>query len=211
MINKIKLLLDIIFTNPWMVITLCIFSIIALNVFMQAYTLWQILVIASLFTLAYGLLFRTRRKRLDAENASLSSVKRSNDNERHRSFWLSCYFALYVNISFSGTDPQWLITLEYIFSIGALLCIMLYTFRIRPDQLNLILQIFPVCLVVFDIYDLIYFWVKNVQLLHFPVRDLTITSANTLLLKVPSWYISFRLGYPKDDEAEDSVVTASSK
>jgi len=215
--DKIKTLLDLIITSPLMSVVLCILSTIIICSLLHLQGLGQIFKIAGAFITLYALLFKIRRSKVRAENKLLSpaqlEIKQAKEKELRRYLWLGGYFMLYAFLSFDDTTetstPQWLTILEYAFSIGVLMCIVLYALRIRPAAFNLIWQIFPVCLIPFDICDLVYGWTLEPQ--HFPVWAVIAIFAIACLLNAPSWYICFRLGYPKYDESEDMVLPTNNQ
>gem|GEM_PF-5452975 len=211
---KVKIL-DTIVSSRWMSIVLCMLSIILISILLHTQGLSQLLKLAGPLIILYASVFILRLKKVRQENKLLSPVqleiKLVKEKEIRRNIWLGSYFLLYAYLSFFVTEdsatPQWLIAFEYAFSFGALLCIVLYALRIRPGVFNLIWQIFPVCLVTFDIYDLIYSWMQYAQPQHFPVWAVISFFMVAFLLNAPSWYISFRLGYPRDDDADDAVFS----
>ena len=91
--------------------------------------------------------------------------------------------------------PKWFNALDIVFRNGAAICILLYIIRCRPEALRVLWKLFPIALILFDMFSYYDFFV-SIEPYETPLRLIQATIIGVIVI-APSWYLCLRFGYLK--------------
>lgn len=92
--------------------------------------------------------------------------------------------------------PPWFTGLDLAFRVSAFVCILLYIIGWRPEPLRPLWRLFPVALVLFDVFCWYYDIFVSPDLKGTVAMYIAVTIIGVVAL-CPSWYMCFRYGYRK--------------
>ncbi|MCP6720508.1 MAG: hypothetical protein KJI72_04295 [Patescibacteria group bacterium] len=114
------------------------------------------------------------------------------------------YLLLYLVINAAAMSdnsapefPLWFAALDLIIRSTTAVCILLYIIRYRPEKLRALWKLFPIALVLFELFA----WYYELFVYADPSDTPLLITVVTIIVSIfifPSWYMCFRFGYLKE-------------